>query len=33
MIHGLNITDRGAVIRARGALVGNFVMPEYVTDS
>ena len=32
MIHGLNITDRCAVVGARGALFGNFVIRKYVTD-
>ena len=26
MTHGSNITDKGAIVGARGALVGNFVM-------
>ena len=31
MTHGSNITDKGAIVGARGALVGNFVIPKYVT--
>ena len=28
MTHGSNITDKGAIVGARGALVGNFVIPK-----
>ena len=31
-ITGSNITDRGAAVRDRGTLIGNFVIPKYITD-
>ena len=31
-ITGSNVTDRGAVVGDRVALVGNFIIPKYVTD-